>query len=476
MRDIVRKGLVGLLAALVTACASPEPPGERAARSNGDVVPVTSLTQASTQPESNADAGPDIYVVDPRAGVATMLLSAPGSQANAELSPDGRLVVYESRAPGVPPQIFVLEADGTKRKLTDMKRGASDPTWSPGGTQIAFSGTRRGGGGSRFDSDIFVMNADGSRIRRLAGTPKHDGHPDWSPDGSRIAFHSGYKPRSNGVNPPPRGTIVVASLVDGTFARLTASYGGGQPAWSPDGRWIAYSRFSPGSSSGSGEWAYADLWIMRSDGSEKQHIGDRQHHAFWHDPSWSPNGRSIVLVAGGSVGFVDVESERLRVLIDALDAEPSWGPDGIVMSLSADDVAAMPQAAVQTGWAPTWQSTWTRPDATVVLTGSRCELDGGPSDIDPGVLAIEFVNESFREASIKVVRVPAGRRLGDLRAGPFIGGGWGDHNSPSATDVWSSPRAVASGRWAVACFKDLIATSNGAWIVPAGVAGPIEIG
>ena len=119
---------------------------------------------------------------------------------------------------------------------------------------------------------------------------------------------------------------------------------------------------------------------------------------------------------------------------------------------------------------------WTRPDATVVLTGTGCEMDGDVGVIDPGVLTIEFVNELSRDAYIKVVRVPLGRRLWDLRAGIGRAGGWGEHNAPEGTDVWSSPRAVTSGEWAVVCFKDLEPGPRTATIVSAGVAGPIEIG
>jgi len=128
-------------------------------------------------------------------------------------------------------------------------------------------------------------------------------------------------------------------------------------------------------------------------------------------------------------------------------------------------------------WDPTWEPSWSgRPDATIVLTGSGCELGGDAVVIDPGVLTLEFVNDSYLEGYIKVLRMRPGRRLGDLRAGPFIGGGWGERNAPEATDVWSSPRPVVSGTWAVVCFKDLIDAPNGFHVVPAGVAGRIEIG
>ena len=112
---------VVLLLAFASGCvSSPDPPP--AARGSVVVsVDQPSPTQEPSKPELSD--GRDIYVVNPKTGDATPLLSARGSQTNAELSPDGRRMVYESRAPGDPSQIVVLAVDGATRKLTNMKRG-----------------------------------------------------------------------------------------------------------------------------------------------------------------------------------------------------------------------------------------------------------------------------------------------------------------------------------------------------------------
>jgi hypothetical protein len=116
-----------------------------------------------------------------------------------------------------------------------------------------------------------------------------------------------------------------------------------------------------------------------------------------------------------------------------------------------------------------------RPDATVVLTGGRCEQTDGKSVVDPGVLAIEFANKSGLDGVFKVVRFRQDRELDDLRGGWGVAGGWGGFRSPSTTGIWSSPRKITSGRWAVVCWKDLDHGPHGLTPVRVGVAGPIEV-
>lgn len=174
-----------------------------------------------------------------------------------------------------------------------------------------------------------------------------------------------------------------------------------------------------------------------------------------------------------SVGIVGAVGASLIACVGApeprLEAGPSVGVAGAASPAGASNEPV-------SGTDSTLDPSWTRPDATVVLTGTGCEIVGDVGVIDPGVLTIEFVNASYREGYIKVVRVPSGRGLGELRAGPFMAGGWGERNAPGGTDVWSSPRTVTSGEWAVVCFKDLEPVARTATIVSAGVAGPIEIG
>src|SRR5207247_11024943 len=69
-------------------------------------------------------------------------------------------------------------------RLTEGPAWDGDPAWSPDGQRIAFSSQRDG------STDIYVMNADGSGLRRVTAGP-FDQQPAWSPDGARIVFTAG---------------------------------------------------------------------------------------------------------------------------------------------------------------------------------------------------------------------------------------------------------------------------------------------
>lgn len=180
------------------------------------------------------------------------------------------------------------------------------PSWSPDGKKIAFIRNFRD------NSDLYVMNADGSHQRALTHDAAREANPDWSPDGGRIVFTSGVG-GATGIN------VIRA---DGTGLRvLDGADNPSDPDWSPDGTQIVY----VSNSSERGQ-----ISVMNADGSD-QHVlvSDAQWDV---SPRWSPDGSRIVFEGGADASFIDVVNAdgtgRARLTFSGSDSGPTWTPDG----------------------------------------------------------------------------------------------------------------------------------------------------
>lgn len=174
-------------------------------------------------------------------------------------SPDGRRIAYLSFQDGNP-ELYSVNAEGSDpKRLTVNTAEDVDPAWSPDGRRIAFTSKRDG------TAQIYVMDADGSRQRRLVADRWSDQRPVWSRDGGRIAFTS-FRNRDPNLLGIGNAEILVASATRTRVRNLTQTrFWEGEPAWSPDGRHIAFAiRRDPGPR---GRFRIA---VMNADGTGKR--------------------------------------------------------------------------------------------------------------------------------------------------------------------------------------------------------------
>ncbi len=229
------------------------------------------------------------------------------------LAPDGRSLVYASRAAGNW-DIYWREMGGGKiRNLTeDCKEDDTQPAFSPDGKWIAFRSQRDGGG-------IFVISATGEPVRRL--TPSgHFYHPAWSPDGLEILCT-----RENVVDPAERTAgprQLWAFTVGAGEGRLITSDDAAQPQWSPRGHRIACW--------GNRQKTHRDIWTMPASGGEPVDVTNDEH-LDWN-PVWSPDGKHLYFLSdreGGMKLFrvaLDEESGKASGVIERVPT-----PEGYVI-------------------------------------------------------------------------------------------------------------------------------------------------
>jgi TolB protein len=213
-------------------------------------------------------------------------------------------VVLTSRGGG----IVAVNLDGPGvRELTHPRDGADDhdPAASPDGSTIAFS---------RSYGSVYVLNADGSGLRRVGPGIA----PQWSPDGRSIAAST--------FSPDEGLGRVYVMTPDG--AGPTQIGRGEGPAWSSDGRWLAYEGDLRNDEPG--------IYVAHPDGSAKRRLPKAWGFA------WAPAGSSLAYVDDAGIELLDAETGQQRRLaakrLFGVDADPgglSWSPDGRALALVA---------------------------------------------------------------------------------------------------------------------------------------------
>ena len=293
----------------------------------------------------------------------SQLTSQPGVEWFPSLSPDGKWLVYAG-ASARGRQIYLQSVSG--QNPFDLSKDPTvdddQPVFSPDGERIAFRSSREGGG-------IFVMGRTGEAARRVT----HMGFkPSWSPDGTQLAFTT-ENVELNPQNVDTRSELWVVTVSNGKARRLNEG-DAVLASWSPHNHRIAYTHRL-------GNPAQAELWtISVTGGTPTQVTGDRATN--WN-PVWSPDGKYLYYASdrGGSTNLwrvpIDETSGKARAEPEPITtpapylAHPSLSADGkriaytsVLVTANIQQLALDPSGAPkgQPAWATTGSLRWSDPD------------------------------------------------------------------------------------------------------------------
>ena len=258
--------------------------------------------------------------------LSTLLIFAPLPVVLAK-APETAKIVFRSMRDGNS-EIYIMNLDGSDQiNLTQHRAQDVAPVWSPTGEQILFQSDRGG------IKDIYLMDADGTNVRQVFKKLVGREFPTWSPDGKALAYHR-FQTFS----------IYIASIDGENEEKLTD---GLWPTWSPNGSEIAFM---------AGEFVWADNGNLRFPDVRIEIINSQTHVAeqllpesiLMYHPAWSPDSAQIAFTWNGRQenGFLDRnrrvhtidiyvvnrDGSGLRKIIDSGEdtavSNPTWSPRG----------------------------------------------------------------------------------------------------------------------------------------------------
>jgi len=290
---------------------------------------------------------------------------------DAQVSPDGEWVAYtvgtvDSTRDKRDTDVYMVRWDGTRTvRLTASQERESQPRWSPDGRFLAFVSAR----GDASAAQLWLLDRSGGDAQRLSDLPEGVNDYAWSPDGTRLVVVSqdaDSAARADTTRPRPividrflikrdgdgwldgrRTHLHLIDVATRKATRLTAgSADDREPAWSPDGRRIAFTSARHTDEDRTDE---TDLYVIdASAGAEPRRLTSAP--TYERSPAWSPDGKWIAFRQGtfvpvpmygtARVAVVAADGGTPRVLAPTLDrsqSAPVWTADGTALLTILED-------------------------------------------------------------------------------------------------------------------------------------------
>ena len=249
-------------------------------------------TQGAQKPHKGLIA----FVANPKGNWELFLMNGDGTQVSQLTESE-----LDERQPAISPngeQIAYSTSDGALWIMTAATKTATQiplpagrygyPAWLNDGSGIVYTAYKFVPGNE--DADFFVYSfGDQTQRMFLTQTGPQD-YPALSPDGGGLAYVSSLATVLPGVGSKITQQLWVAFLRESRPAQvLVGSESDARPAWSPDGKWIAYS---------SGRTRTPNLWMVKPDGQDSTQL--TKNSAAATNPTWSPDGREIAYISAAS--------------------------------------------------------------------------------------------------------------------------------------------------------------------------------
>ncbi|HEU5213780.1 MAG TPA: hypothetical protein VFU10_13490 [Gaiellaceae bacterium] len=329
-----------------------------------DLPPCFGAEAASWSPDGTRLAGivaSRLYLFDGAGDPPTLVPTGVpvGGSSPPAWSPDGRRIAFLAHNVvdgfGANDDVAVVDlASGSVRQLT-TGQNATDPSWQPG-RQIVYSSAVQ----DRFE--LYVVDPDTGATRQLTHSEFGDVNrrPSWSPDGSRIAFVH-LKQIGDDAG---HGRVEVMDATGGeprVLSDAPADVDNQAPAWSPNGREIAFSTKLNGRPSPVTQIVTAsDLYVVEADGSGQRRLTQSaERNVADKDPTWSADGRALAFetddrdeVSRSSIYAANADGTCEHRIAVVPGRRPAWQPGVTTVPFQCADLsltAESPRAVASAG-------------------------------------------------------------------------------------------------------------------------------